>query len=149
MDCFGGTMTTQDSSEFESFQSISHLEHIGIRRFDEEHIRLAELLQAATLAAHDHVDPNLLREELSSIFGYALMHFSEEEQVMAAAHFPGLAAHRLEHGKILERIQRQLATYDSDPWRVTLDIVDMLELWMHDHLNRFDADYGRFLRHEV
>ena len=114
-------------------------------RFDEEHIRLAELLQAATLAAHDHTDPQILREELSSIFGYALMHFSEEEKVMASAGFPGLAAHREDHCKILRRLQDQLARYDSEPWQVTLDIVDMLELWMHDHVKRVDAEYMRFL----
>ena len=65
--------------------SISHSETVGVAPFDDEHVRLAELLQAATLAAHDHVHPQILREELSAIFAYALMHFSEEEYVMNAA----------------------------------------------------------------
>ena len=104
--------------------------------------------EAATLAAHDHLEPQMLREQLSSIFGYALMHFSEEETAMASADFPGLAAHRAEHGKILQRLQSQLANYDSEPWRVTLDIVDMLELWMRRHIQEFDSEYRRFLRHE-
>jgi hemerythrin len=142
-------MSYAETSSREIQAAIHCNERVGIDRLDAEHIRLAELLQAATLAAHDHLEPQMLREQLSSIFAYALMHFSEEENVMASANFPGLVEHRAEHGKILERLQCQLANYDHEPWRVTLDIVDMLEMWMHDHLRRFDAEYGRFLRREL
>ena len=138
-------MPTKDNSARDLTSPFVHSTAQIPPRFDEEHIRLAELLQAATLAAHDHTDPQILREELSSIFGYALMHFSEEENAMASANFPGLAAHREEHCKILRRLQEQLAHYDSEPWRVTLDIVDMLELWMHDHVKRVDAEYMRYM----
>jgi hemerythrin-like metal-binding protein len=145
---FGGVMSTH-VVEGQAPNVISHSERVGVAPFDDEHVRLAELLQAATLAAHDDVDPQVLREELSAIFAYALMHFSEEEYVMKVAKYPGLAIHRLEHGKIMERLQRQLTEYDSEPKRVALDIVDILELWLHDHIVRFDVDYGRFLRHEL
>lgn len=148
-DVIGGAVSTREAINKDVFNVISHSERVGIRPFDDEHVRLAELLQAATLAAHDHVHPQVLREELSSIFGYALMHFSEEEYVMGVAKYPGLAAHRAEHAKIMERLQYQLTNYDSDPTRVALDIVDMLELWLHDHIIRFDVDYGRYLRHEL
>lgn len=122
---------------------------VGVPRMDEEHIRLAELLQAATLAAHDHVHPQMLRESLSQIFAYALMHFSEEENLMAEAGFPGLAAHRREHEKLMERLQTPLNLYELDPHRTALDIVDLLETWMHEHIAQFDVPYGRFLRDEI
>ena len=136
----------ESSRELQSLSASLEPVRVGVPRFDAEHVRLAELLQGATLAAHDRANPQLLRESLASIFGYALMHFSEEENAMAEVGYAGLAEHRLEHHKILERLQWQLNRYDVNPYGVALDVVGMLEAWLHEHIACFDVLYERDLR---
>ena len=119
---------------------------VGVQRFDDEHIRLMELLQNTTDAVHDHANAVDLRESLSQVFAYAITHFSEEENFMAEIGYPGLPKHRHEHQQIMERLQQQLHRYEHDPWRVALEIVNVLEFWLNEHITNCDVPYGDYLR---
>ncbi len=125
--------------------ALPTLEQVGIPQFDEEHMRLLELLHMTAAAARDHHNSTELREALAEILTYSLTHFSEEENVMAEAGYPELPAHRREHEKIMEQLQKHLHEYQRDPWRVAIEVINLLEEWIQKHIAEFDVPYGRFL----
>ncbi len=124
------------------------LETVGVQRFDEEHIRLVQLLQGTTEAVQGHVNPVMLRQALSEILAYSITHFSEEENFMAEIGYPGLPEHRIAHQKIMEQLQSSLHRFEHDPWRVALEIVNLLEAWLEQHIPEFDVPYGDYLRQD-
>lgn len=78
----------------------SHLYDIGVAKIDEQHKGLTVTISnfhEAVKAGHSKEKVFFL---LNSLVRYAEEHFKDEEELMAAARFPELAKHKLEHEKL-------------------------------------------------
>ena len=80
--------------DFELAEWSSKIE-VGLPAIDAQHRQLFDL--AATFSGDG--DQIRVLKSLAMLTEYVKVHFREEEEMMAACHYPRLAAHRLLHGE--------------------------------------------------
>lgn len=92
-------------------------------------------------------------EELDELHGflrdYALRHFKEEEDLMAAVGYPNRAAHMRMHDHFRESLADCMERYaaDEEPNRATLKCLGLLlGRWLVEHVGRVDLELSFFLQ---
>ncbi len=115
----------------------------GVPRIDQQHRRIFEL--AATFA--DGGDQIRMMKSLAILCDHVKTHFREEEEMMAACGFPGLAMHRQQHGEC----RRMLVDLLANAMHLSLDqIADevkrLINGWIHSHILTADLEYAAYLK---
>ena len=123
--------------DFELAEWSSKIE-VGLPTIDAQHQQLFDL--AATFRGDG--DQIRVLKSLAMLTEYVKVHFREEEEMMAACHYPRLAAHRLLHGEF----RRMLFDLLEIAKRMTLDeIADevkyLINGWFYNHILVADFDY--------
>lgn len=84
------------------------------------------------------------RRALEFLIDYTRTHFADEEALMEARGYPGLAEHRAEHQELIANLQefaRRLAREETDPF-VDEDLLFFLTgTWLVDHVMSSDQKY--------
>lgn len=111
---------------------------VGLPTIDAQHRQLFDL--AATFGGDG--DQIRVLKSLAMLTEYVKVHFREEEQMMAACNYPGLAAHRQLHGEF----RRMLYDLLENAKQMTLDeIADEVKFlingWFYNHILVSDFDY--------
>ncbi|GLH70097.1 hypothetical protein GETHPA_16300 [Geothrix rubra] len=76
---------------------------------------------------------------LNFLAAYAVMHFRDEERLMALSHYPGLVEHRRIHQAFVAQVAGLLKTYETDPDAVTAQqILPMIQDWLVFHILGMD-----------
>ncbi len=76
---------------------------------------------------------------------FLVRNLEREEHLMTRSGYPGFAAHRREHGKLLENLndmEHRLVCGEYD----NALVADFLSEWTNDHAAAFDKPFGDFLR---
>lgn len=123
------------------------LYRLGIPRIDDDHERLVALLEGVldAVAAGDPAETVVAR--LTVFTAEAEAHFAREEDLLDRASYPGLAAHRAEHDRLLSHlghIQTLLQNglpADDDGSRTATALRD----WLFQHIREDDAAYKPFV----
>ncbi len=115
----------------------------GVAAIDEQHRSLFDWFAQLESAA---ADQRLMTAAyaLTRLTQYTRSHFEAEEQLMAAAGYPRLAAHREEHEAFrqqLRDLQNQSVTRD-----ISGDAVALLRDWLVKHIMVSDMDYVPYAR---
>jgi hemerythrin len=118
---------------------------VNIAVFDRQHQSLFNTineLNDALAAGHgataiDHV--------LQKLLEYAKNHFASEEFFMEAHHYPGLAAHRLEHQAFARSIDKYVDDHKKGKSGVPVSLLLFLQTWLREHILKTDKAYGAFL----
>lgn len=119
----------------------------GVARIDEQHrelYRQVAALHEAMRAGHLAEVPAIV----DFLQRYALEHFATEEREMAAAGYPGLAAHARLHQRFVDDFLRHKAVLVGDvaPSAVVA-LSHWLGEWLREHVRQVDGEMARFLRH--
>ncbi|MBK8792736.1 MAG: hemerythrin family protein [Holophaga sp.] len=118
---------------------------VGVARFDQDHKRLADLLNrihAALIQNRDRAQASQLMDELIQETRF---HFFQEEAALKAASYPGLEAHAAEHQALLQEAadlhrQFQAGTISG------LAFPNFLKNWFTTHIKESDRKYSAWLR---
>lgn len=97
-------------------------------------------MRAATLGSYD------LGSALGHLLKYAREHFMMEEQEMRRVDFPERADHASEHAELLSRIQCVAEVITARGPVHSVDVVEMISLWLERHEKTFDAEFEEFIR---
>lgn len=120
------------------FADCSSIMEADVPRIDAQHKRIFEL--AATFS--DGGDQIRMMKSLVILCDHVKTHFREEEEMMAACGFPGLAEHRRLHAEC----RKMLVDLLADARHMSLDqIADqvgrLVNGWIYNHILTADSEY--------
>lgn len=117
---------------------------VNIALLDQQHhdlVTYLENLKGDLSAGREIVVENVL----SRLVQYTIHHFADEEDLLERHAFPGLAAHRIEHNALTEKIGLFQEEHMAGKEGVLFSIVLYMEDWLNDHMLKSDKEYSEFL----
>lgn len=119
---------------------------VGISKFDAEHRRMVDLVNAVHDAESGGTTPVDLRERLDALVEYTQVHFANEERAMQRHDFPALAAHKAEHEALTAQVlQLRERLGASESATFNHELLAFLKKWIIEHIQGTDRRYTRFL----
>lgn len=121
----------------------SNLFSVGVRRIDEQHRILIDLLNR--LGGADKNDPELRARVLSELLGYVERHFAFEENLMREHAYADADAHVQAHQDLAAQVQRMVERQGGDD-PVSIDALTLfLRQWLVGHILQTDRRLGAAL----
>ena len=117
---------------------------LGHAEIDRQHEKLVGLINRLA-AAWDAPDREAaVMRAITDMYLYANEHFREEEALMAATGYPGLAGHVLMHRDFVERAHAfaDASLADREPFE---ELLEYLVSWLEKHIRRDDARIARHM----
>ncbi len=118
---------------------------VGVQTLDNQHNVLFNLLNELDAAMVGGQARKMIVQMLRKLLNYARGHFSAEEAMMAAAGFPGLAQHRIQHRNLTKRVQEFEARFERGERTVNLQLLSFLREWATRHIQDADKEYGPWM----
>ena len=120
---------------------------VGVDALDEDHRQLFAMVNGLFDAIEGGTGGELLAALFDALVDYTRGHFAREEALMAARHFPGLAAHRAEHIQLTESVhhlrQRFLAGAAE---AVGHELLVLFKTWLTSHIRVSDCAYKPYVK---
>ena len=116
---------------------------VGVAEMDNQHRKLVELLNQLDEAMAKGKGKDFAGKVLNELIRYTQTHFTSEEYLMMTHRFPELAAHKVEHLKLTQKVIQFKADYDSGRVSLTIPILNFLEDWLVNHIQGLDKVYGK------
>jgi hemerythrin-like metal-binding protein len=117
---------------------------LGNTQIDEQHKRIFQILAKLISAIADDKGHDEVGGVLATASVFVAAHFKMEEDLMAQFDYPDLAAHRKAHEAVRVQVERLVDQYHGgglDP----LELVNFMELWLQEHVQREDRPLAEFL----
>lgn len=86
----------------------------------------------------------IMMTTLQELLRYTREHFSAEEVLMAAFHYPHLDAHRQEHENLTRRVLDFISGFEAGERRFGVELMNFLNDWLTCHILRTDQRYSEF-----
>jgi len=119
---------------------------IGIAKIEEQNAELDRLLRrlVGTLAT----DPAgaLPEYRLAQLVEQTSEHFRTEEAFLLAVGYPGLAAHRADHERIIQKVRDNLLRLEAPGAPPLADLVEEFSQLTFGHLEAMDEAFIRWLK---
>ena len=120
----------------------------GYERVDNQHQQLIEAVNTLVDARATGKGDKVVTETLYFLVGYAIEHFSEEEELQLWFKYPDYLNHKQQHDefkiKVSELVQR---VEDEGP---TVEIINLLSstvvTWLIDHIRNEDFRMATFIK---
>lgn len=119
------------------------LYRLGIPQIDDDHERLVALLEGVLEAIRVSDPAEVATARLDVFTAEAEAHFAREEGLLDRANYPGLAAHRAEHDRLISHLRHMRMTFHEgrpagdDGSRMATALRD----WLFRHIREDDAAY--------
>jgi len=118
---------------------------VGVKSIDEQHQVLVETLNQLHAAMMKGQGQTVTGPLLKKLVEYTGFHFSTEEAMMARTGYPGLPSHRTHHQDLTRQVGDFVARYESGEIRLNLDLLNFLNGWLANHIQKEDKEYGPWL----
>ncbi len=114
---------------------------VGDPNLDSHHQTLLDMFnQVSDLMAND-VNIPALTKLLTVLKDYTLFHFSEEEEKMRAAAYPGYKVHVSLHQGFIDQIDASTKKITENPAEASEDLFLFLNEWLIKHIQKEDMAY--------
>jgi hemerythrin-like metal-binding protein len=125
--------------------SLNHAGSVGVRAMDDQHgILMDTMVELRQAVAHGDCREQI-SEVLDRLIEFTRMHFSSEEQLLERYFFPGLAAHRTEHQRIMAQILQSAHRVQHGEQMQIRPLLCMLRESFTVHIDGLDQEYGQWL----
>jgi hemerythrin len=117
---------------------------VGVDAIDLQHQELFLRTNSLLVAIGDRRAEGEILTTLAFLGDYVVSHFEDEERLMQAAGYPGLAEHVAEHGRLtkaFDRLRRKFALGGIDELLVE-DVERELCAWLVHHVQGTDRALG-------
>ncbi len=118
---------------------------VGIRRIDEQHRELVNLLNRLYEAMYQGHGRDALGKVLDGLIRYTARHFAAEEELMRRHGYGAFESHREKHRKMAEKVASLQARYRSGEISSPVQISNFLKGWLTQHIMETDKAFGDFL----
>lgn len=117
---------------------------LGIKTIDDQHKALFGWINSLNDAIKSGDGTEAVGEVIWKLVTYVTEHFSEEERLMLAYHYPGLVSHRQEHDRFVTRLREIQDSYTCGH-EMGENVLDFLVDWLVCHIKGTDQSYSRFI----
>ncbi len=90
-------------------------------------------------------DPGGTCSRIEDAIRFLSRNLEREERMMATAGYPGFAAHKREHKKLLRKLKKMKRTLVCGSYDNAL-VFDVVTEWTKNHTDAFDKPFGDFVR---
>jgi hemerythrin len=118
---------------------------VGVRTLDNQHSVLFNLLNELDAAVINGQAQKIVGQMLRKLLNYTRGHFSAEEAMMAAAGFPGLAQHRIQHRNLTKHVEEFEARLERGEGNLNNQLLNFLRDWFTTHIQDADKKYGPWM----
>ena len=115
---------------------------VGVQAVDNQHKVLFDIINELHAAMMKGQAQSLTGPMLHKLADYTHTHFSEEEAMMAAAKYPGLADHKLKHRELVKQVEEYVLSYDKGEITLNLKLLNFLRDWLTNHIQKVDMAYS-------
>lgn len=117
---------------------------LDVKDMDEEHIILISKMNALHKAYFEKKPSHIINQCLIDFADYTVKHFSDEEEYMAKINFVGLQTHKLNHKKLLDRVNEFITNFEKTGL-LTEEFFQFLSVWLTTHIRGIDFKYANKL----
>jgi hemerythrin-like metal-binding protein len=118
---------------------------VGVKAMDDQHINLVEILNELHAAMLKGQAQSVAGSLFKKLTDYALKHFTDEEAMLVAARYPGLAKHREEHHEESRKLGEFVARYEQGDQTMYPQLLRFLGKWLHDHMQGDDKKFTAWM----
>ncbi len=119
---------------------------LNIPEIDSQHEALIRLVNRLHETMLQGTDRATLGGLLSQLLTDTRIHFSSEERLMSLFGYPGYEAHKAEHDKLMQHLERLAADFQNGELLLSFAIVLDLKGWAMVHIEKLDKPMGAFLK---
>ena len=119
---------------------------VGVESLDDDHRQLFAMVNGLFDAIEGGTGAGLMSALFDALLAYTRDHFAREEALMAERHYPELAAHRVEHAELAERVhalRRSFLTDGGDG--VGQELLVLFKTWLTSHIRVTDRAYRPYV----
>lgn len=125
--------------------SKGHELSIGVSILDSDHREISETLNELRSEALAGSRRGHVREILSKLEKFTLLHFALEEAMMTATHYPQIETHRSNHLRHIEQLNLLALKLDRDGVMPNREELSLLPQIHTGHIGKDDLRYGHWL----
>ncbi len=118
---------------------------VNVEEVDLQHKKLVSLINELHDAMIIGQGQSVLGKILAELVEYTLYHFATEEKYFDEYGYPDADHHKEQHNTLVEQVAAIQKQYNSGEKVLTLDVMNFLRDWLHDHIVGSDKLYGPFL----
>ena len=120
--------------------------NVDIKTIDNQHQELVSILNHLFIAVSKRQAEKEIAVILDDLVGYTKTHFALEERLMQQANYEDFEAHKLEHKKLLERLDQLTKKYLLEEKPIHFELLSFLKVWLKEHIKGSDKKYSAALR---
>ena len=114
---------------------------------DEQHQKLFKIVNDLHDAMFSKKGREFIATTIRDLLEYAKTHFAEEERQMEAHAYPGLAAHKAAHKKLVNAVEEIERRYLNSQESMGGDVIGFLVSdWLLEHILSMDKQYAPYLK---
>jgi hemerythrin len=118
---------------------------VNIDVVDNQHKQLVSLVNQLHDAMIIGKGQAVLGKILDDLVDYTLSHFATEEELFDRYHYPETDHHKKQHKDLVEQVGAIKSRYQAGERVLTLDVLNFLRDWLHDHIIGSDKLFGPYL----
>lgn len=116
--------------------------NIGFKIIDEQHKEFVNILNSSYEAIKSGEMEKSFAKVISELGGYAKLHFETEEKYFSDFSYEDAEKHKKIHREFSNKINELKDRLEKEnDIKLFVEIVDILENWLLDHLNDVDKKY--------
>ena len=115
---------------------------VHIRTIDDQHQELVNILNRLFVAVFSHEGASAISGILDGLVRYTEIHFELEERLMRQANYADFEAHKLEHGKLMQELDRLCKKCLSEEKPTYFEMLGFLKRWLRGHIQGVDTRYS-------
>ncbi len=119
---------------------------VGIPILDAQHQKLFNLLSALHEQLARGAGPAAVGNTIAEALAAMYAHFREEERLMQASGYPGLAEHKAIHASFADRMRAMQNEFNAGRALLDAGVIAGLQEWFSGHILGVDASYAPHLR---
>jgi methyl-accepting chemotaxis protein len=117
---------------------------INVRQFDEQHMKLVEMIQQLNGAMKNGEGKAAVGEILTGLVQYAETHLKQEEEFLTRNGYPDFTAHKQIHDNLRTKLGEMVADFEGGR-AVPSAIMMFLSDWLVNHIMGVDKKYGVYM----
>lgn len=118
---------------------------VGIATIDKEHQKLVSLVNELYTAILAGDAPAVTSKVLDGLASYTVSHFAAEEALMKRYNYPGFAAHKAEHDKLMAQVTQFQSDLRAGKAKLSQELMSFLQTWLIAHILGVDKKYTAHL----
>jgi hemerythrin-like metal-binding protein len=118
---------------------------VNIEEIDSQHKNLVGIVNELHDAMIIAKGQDVLGKVLDELVEYTLYHFATEEKYFDLYDYPEADLHKKQHKELVEQVAALHEKFKSGERVITLDVMNFLRDWLHDHIVGSDKLFGPYL----